>query len=159
MRFTTTLLGGLLLCLSAGCTKDIPNTTVEDTHANRKVINFVEVYRRAVETRDVPALLAMAHSQYLDDNGTPVGSDDIDIDALEEKLSRWGERVKDARYEIKYRRVSSKRDKIMVEYRYTASFELAHINGEEKWARRVGDHRIVLVSDESNDSFLILSGM
>ena len=159
MRFITTVLASSLLLVASGCTKEIPNTTVDDTRANRDVLEFVEDYRRAVEKRDVPALLSMAHPQYLDDNGTPIGSDDMDIDALEAKLSRWYDRVKDARYEIKYRRVSSKNDKIMVEFRYTASFEITQANGEEKWSRRVGDHRIVLARDQPNDSFLILSGM
>ena len=57
------------LCASlfagAGCTKNIPNTTVKDTPENRQVITFMENYRNAVESRDVGALLAMAHPQYL----------------------------------------------------------------------------------------------
>ena len=64
-----------VLCVSlaaaAGCDKNIPNTTVKDTPENRSVITFMENYRNAVEARDVGALLAMAHPQYLDDNGTP----------------------------------------------------------------------------------------
>ena len=66
-----------VLCVSlaaaAGCDKNIPNTTVKDTPENRAVITFMENYRNAVEARDVGALLAMAHPQYLDDNGTPTG--------------------------------------------------------------------------------------
>ena len=63
---------------AVGCQKNIPNTTVADTPANRSVITFMENYRNSVESRDVGALLAMAHPQYLDDNGTPSGDDDID---------------------------------------------------------------------------------
>jgi hypothetical protein len=68
----------LLLVVAAGCDKNIPNTTVKDTPENRAVITFMENYRNSVEARDVGALLAMAHPQYLDDNGTPSGDDDID---------------------------------------------------------------------------------
>ena len=82
-----------VLCVSlaaaAGCDKNIPNTTVKDTPENRSVITFMENYRNAVEARDVGALLAMAHPQYLDDNGTPSGDDDIDYRGLQKKLSRW----------------------------------------------------------------------
>ena len=161
MRVSITKLALLLLaCASAtACTRNIPNTTVEDSADNRRVIDFVEKYRQAVEARDVGALIAMADPHYLDDNGTPIGTDDIDIEKLQDKLSRWKDRVKDARYEIKYRRVSRDAGKIMVEFRYTASFELTGIDGEDRWSRRLGDHRVVLRADPDTKSYLILSGM
>ena len=104
MCCTRRTLTAVALCASlfaaAGCQKNIPNTTVKDTPENRGVITFMENYRNAVESRDVGALLAMAHQQYLDDNGTPSGDDDIDYRGLQRKLSRWRERVTDVRYEI-----------------------------------------------------------
>ncbi len=153
----------LALGVSA-CAAQIPNTTVEDTPENREVVAFVERYRRAVEARDVRALLEMASPRYLDDNGTPGGDDDLDYDGLREKLSAWRDRVLDVRYEIKYRRVTYDRDKIFVEFRYTASFRVATPDGSERWARRLGDHRLILTPErdqegESGGGFLILSGM
>jgi len=137
--------------------KNIPNTDVEDTAENRRVVEFMESYRHAVEERDVRALLEMASPAYLDDNGTPIGDDDLDFDLLREKLSGWRDRVLDVRYEIKYRRVTYDQSRVYVEFRYHANFRVATATGEERWARRIGDHRLVLRQED--DRFLILSGM
>lgn len=145
--------------LATGCKKNIPNTTVEDTPANRAVITFMENYRRAVEERDVGALLAMAHPQYLDDNGTPSGDDDIDYRSLRKKLARWRERVTDVRYEIKYRTIGADMDRIMVDYRYSASFRIAYAEDDERWSRRIGENRMVLLYDDIEDRYYVLSGM
>jgi hypothetical protein len=153
-----TLLASLAL---VGCSSMIPNTTVEDTAENREVVTFVEQYRHAVEGRDVRRLLELASPRYLDDNGTPSGEDDLDYDTLREKLSLWSQRVTDVRYEIKYRRVSFDETRIFVEFRYTASFRVATGDGE-RWARRLGDHRIILTRAEGEaeeGELRILAGM
>ena len=151
---------GLVLVVAvAGCEKNIPNTTVKDTPENRAVINFMENYRNAVEARDVGALLAMAHPQYLDDNGTPSGDDDIDYRALQEKLARWRERVTDVRYEIKYRTITREMDRVLIAYRYSASFRIAYDEEDQRWSRRIGENRLVLLYDDIEDRYYVLSGM
>jgi hypothetical protein len=151
----------LLLFLSAvaGCEKNIPNTTVKDTPENRAVITFMENYRNAVEARDVGALLAMAHPQYLDDNGTPAGDDDIDYRGLQKKLSRWRERVTDVRYEIKYRTITREMDRVLIAYRYSASFRIAYDEEDQRWSRRIGENRLVLLYDDVQSRYYVLSGM
>lgn len=148
-----------LLLAATGCTKNIPNTTVKDTPENREVITFMENYRNAVEARDVGALLAMAHPQYLDDNGTPAGEDDLDYRALQKKLSRWRERVTDVRYEIKYRTITREMDRVMVSYRYSASFRIAYDEEDQRWSRRIGENRLVLLYDDLERRYYVLSGM
>lgn len=150
---------GLLMAASTGCDKNIPNTTVKDTPENRAVITFMENYRNAVEARDVGALLAMAHPQYLDDNGTPSGDDDIDYRALQKKLSRWRERVTDVRYEIKYRTIAREMDRVLVSYRYSASFRIAYDEEDQRWSRRIGENRLVLLYDDIESRYYVLSGM
>ena len=147
------------LCAAAGCTKNIPNTTVKDTPENRAVITFMENYRNAVEERDVGALLAMAHTQYLDDNGTPSGDDDLDYRALQKKLSRWRERVTDVRYEIKYRTIAREMDRVLIAYRYSASFRIAYDEEDQRWSRRIGENRLVLLYDDIQARYYVLSGM
>ena len=152
-----------VLCLSlltaAGCDKNIPNTTVKDTPENRAVITFMENYRNSVEARDVGALLAMAHPQYLDDNGTPAGDDDIDYRGLQKKLSRWRERVTDVRYEIKYRTITREMDRVFIAYRYSASFRIAYDEEDQRWSRRIGENQLVLLYDDIQSRFYVLSGM
>jgi hypothetical protein len=143
----------------AGCQKNIPNTTVKDTAENRAVITFMENYRNAVEARDIGALLAMAHPQYLDDNGTPSGDDDLDYRGLQKKLSRWRERVTDVRYEIKYRTINREMDRVLVAYRYSASFRIAYGEDDQRWSRRIGENRLVLLYDDVESRYYVLSGM
>ena len=156
------LIAGVLCvssALGAGCDKNIPNTTVKDTPENRAVITFMENYRNAVEARDVGALLAMAHPQYLDDNGTPSGDDDIDYRGLQQKLSSWRERVTDVRYEIKYRTITREMDRVLIAYRYSASFRIAYDEEDQRWSRRIGENRMVLVYDDIQSRYYVLSGM
>ena len=152
-----------VLCVSmtavVGCDKNIPNTTVKDTPQNRSVITFMENYRKSVESRDIGALLAMAHPQYLDDNGTPTGDDDIDYRALQQKLSRWRERVTDVRYEIKYRTITREMDRVLIAYRYSASFRIAYDEEDQRWSRRIGENRLVLLYDNIESRYYVLSGM
>jgi hypothetical protein len=147
------------LVLVSGCTKNIPNTTVKDTPENRAVITFLETYRNAVEARDIGALLAMAHPQYLDDNGTPAGDDDLDYRALQQKLSRWRERVTDVRYEIKYRTITREMDRVLIAYRYSASFRIVYDEEDQRWSRRIGENQLVLLYDKAQSRYYILSGM
>ena len=149
----------LLFVATAGCDKNIPNTTVKDTPENRAVITFMENYRNAVEARDVGAILAMAHPQYLDDNGTPAGEDDIDYRALQKKLARWRERVTDVRYEIKYRTITREMDRVLIAYRYSASFRIAYDEEDQRWSRRIGENRLVLLYDDIQGRYFVLSGL
>lgn len=154
------LLASLLFASTGavGCVGVIPNTTVDDTPENRDVVAFLEEYRNAVQGRNVRRLLDLASPSYLDDNGTPGGEDDLDYDALRERLSSWRDRVLDVRYDIKYRRVTWEDHRVFIEYRYTASFQVSTADGEGHWSRRLGDNRIVL-SREEDARFKILSGM
>ncbi len=158
-RALTTVTLCASLFAAVGCQKNIPNTTVADTPANREVITFLEKYRHAVESRDVGALLAMAHPQYLDDNGTPSGDDDLDYRELRKKLGRWRERVTDVRYEIKYRTITREMDRVLIAYRYSASFRIAYDEEDQRWSRRIGENRLVLLYDDIQVRYYVLSGM
>ena len=53
--FLTTILAAALVA----CSRDyLPNTSVEDTAENRRILEFVDRYRKAVESRDVAAAAA-----------------------------------------------------------------------------------------------------
>jgi hypothetical protein len=142
----------------AGCsTAYIPNTEVEDTAQNRKVISFCEEYRHAVEDKNVARLLAMASPQYHEDASTPSGDDDMDLEGLKAYLTGMFQQTDQIRYEIKYRRVTfSESGHIWVDYTYAASYRLPGLKGAE-WRHTVADNRLDLVRD--GDSFKIVAGM
>jgi hypothetical protein len=146
-------LGGLV-----GCAHDtIPNTRVEDTEANREVVDFVEKYRKALEARDVATLLGLASRDYFDDMGTPSGADDVDYDTLKVGLGRVRNEVSDARYQISYRGLTyMPNERVLVDLLYTGWFKVVTPDGPQ-WRRRLEPHRIVLAR-EARD-YRILSGM
>lgn len=135
----------------------IPNTDVADTSDNREVVEFCELYRHAVEERDTGSLLGLVSERYYDDNGTPTADDDMDLDALREALSRWSGEVLDVRYEIRYRRVTFRDDRVLVDYTYTGSFKVRAVGDEERWERRLRDNRIEIVREDGD--LRILSGL
>lgn len=146
------------LAFLSGCSKTmIPNTDVEDTSANRKVIGFCEEYRHAVEDKDVGKLLAMASPRYFEDGGNTNPEDDIDFDGLKDFLQSTFVKTQALRYEIRYRNVSVAENKrIYVEYTYSASYRIPGLKGEE-WKHTVADNRLELVSE--GEGYKILAGM
>ena len=147
-----------LAILLAACEPTlIPNTRVEDTGENREVVDFIERYRQAVESRNVPALLSMASLNYFDDMGTPGGDDDIDFEGLEVGLNRMREEVIGARYQISYRAVTYVPDqRVLVDLLYTGWFRVNTAEGPQ-WKRRLEPHRIVLAREDRG--YKIMSGM
>ncbi len=143
----------------SGCSQQlIPNTDVADSPENRKIIEFCEEYRRAVEQRKVGLLLSLAHPKYYENGGNIDATDDIDREGLKEFLADRFQQTRAIRYEIRYRRVNlSPEQTYQVDYTFSASYKLVGIDGEEVWHRQVADNRLELVKQE--DSFLVLSGM
>jgi hypothetical protein len=135
----------------------IPNTRIEDTGDNREVVEFIEKYRLAIETRNTNALLALASENYFDDMGTPAGNDDIDYDGLKEGLGRLREEVLGARYQISYRAVTfDTESRVLVDMLYTGWFRINSSDGPV-WKRRLEPHRIVLAREDGQ--LRIVSGM
>lgn len=155
MRALSTALPLALLLVA--CSRDvIPNTTVEDSAENRKVVEFVEKYREAVEQRDTATLQQLASEDYFDDMGTPAGDDDMDREALVAGLERMRQEILGARYQISYRAVTYVQDRVLVDMVYTGWFKVQTPDGAQ-WRRRLEPHRMVLRRDEQ--SYRILSGM
>ncbi|MBN1653647.1 MAG: hypothetical protein JXA30_07705 [Deltaproteobacteria bacterium] len=146
----------LLLCLLGCSTHLIPNTYVEDTEENREILAFVDSYRRAVESRNMGAVLAMVSKNYFDDMGTPVGDDDIDYETLRKGLERLTREVLATRYQISYRGIDYVDNRILVDILYTGWFQVQTDEGPQ-WRRRLQSHRLVLAREQN--SYRILSGI
>jgi hypothetical protein len=158
MPFRTLLVALVTAVAVVGCTTAyIPNTEVEDTDNNRKVIDFCEKYRHAVELKNVPALLKMADPRYYEDGGNADAADDLDYAGLRAYLEDKFRETRAIRYEIRYRRVGEgRKNSLYVDYTYSASYKIPTPTGEV-WRRRVADNRLEIVPYK--DSFRILSGM
>jgi hypothetical protein len=155
VRLFATLLA--LLALSGCAQKLIPNTDVADTEKNRKVVEFCEEYRRAVEKRNISLLLKLAHPSYYEDGGNIDASDDLDYAGLRDYLESKFSETRAIRYEIRYRRVGEgRKSTVTVDFTYSASFKIPGPEGEV-WQRKVADNRLELLPQ--GDTFRILSGM
>ncbi len=151
-------LGVLLPLTLAGCAgHTIPNTDVEDTTDNRKVVDFCEEYRRAVEQRKVGRLLQLADPSYYEDGGNTDAADDLDYAGLRTYLEDRFAKTKGIRYEIRYRRIAKGRNAaVTVDYTYSASYKIPTDAGDV-WRHVVADNRLELVP--SGEGFRIVSGM
>jgi hypothetical protein len=154
-------LRGLRLCallLLGGCSQRfIPNTDVEDSEFNRRVVEFCEDYRHAVERRNVGLLLKLADEQYYEDGGSIDTSDDLDFAGLKEYLEGRFRDVKAVRYEVRYRDVTFGREKqVFVDFTYSASYKLPTEHGDV-WRRKVADNRLELLPE--GETFKIVAGM
>jgi hypothetical protein len=141
----------------SGCSRTyIPNTDVPDTAENRRLISFCEQYRKAVSRKDVAELIKLASPDYYEDGGNVDATDDIDYAGLEEYLTDRFQDARAIRYEIRYRKVSKERDRIYVDYTFTASWRIL-VGNVEQWQRKVDGNRLELV--EHDDSYEIVGGM
>ncbi|HLM73596.1 MAG TPA: hypothetical protein VK459_12915 [Polyangiaceae bacterium] len=151
---TFSLLGSLSL---SGCTTHyIPNTDVEDTSENRKIITFCERYRHAVERKNVGELLSLVSTEYYEDGGNIDASDDMDYAGLKDYLTTKFQDARAIRYEIRYRRVVLEEEVIYVDYTYSASYRIPSSKGEE-WRRKVEENRLELIPHQ--DDYKIIAGM
>lgn len=158
-RLLAPLALGLALSLTA-CARDyIPNTDVPASEENRKIINFCERYRKAVEKKNIAELVRMASPRYYEDGGNVDAADDLDYAGLQEYLANQFLEANSIRYEIKYRRILHPEEKVIfVDYTFSASYRIPNERGEEEWHRKVDDNRLELeVLD--NGEMRILAGM
>lgn len=140
-----------------GCsTHFITNTDVEDTPDNRKIVEFCERYRRAIERKDIPTLLQLASEDYYENGGNVDATDDIDYAGLDEYLRTKFSQVAGIRYEIRYRQVIRDQDYVFVDYTYSGSYRLQTDSGD-KWRSTVEENRLELVTE--GDSYRIVAGM
>jgi hypothetical protein len=148
----------ILSIAAAACSPSyIPNTDVEDTSDNKKVISFCEEYRHAVEEKDVGKLMKLASPRYFEDGGNTNPDDDMDFDGLKDYLTSTFVKTNTIRYEIRYRKVTfGENKKVFIEYSYSASYRIPGVKGEE-WKHTVADNRLELTQE--GDSFKIIAGM
>ena len=142
--------------LSGCATHYIPNTDIEDSELNRKIVGFCERYRHAVEGKDIATLLKLAAPNYYEDGGNVDPSDDIDYAGLRAYLTTKFQDASSIRYEIRYRRIAKEHDLIYVDYTYSASYRIPGPKGDE-WRRKVEDNRLELVPYQ--DEYRIVAGM
>jgi hypothetical protein len=50
-------------------------------------------------------------------------------------------------------------DRVMIAFRYSASFRISYDEEDQRWSRRIGENQLVLVYDDIERRYYVLSGM
>ncbi len=146
-----------LACLALACSpRRLPGTEINETPDTLAIADLIEAYRKAVEARDVPAILAMVAPNYYDTAGTPDPSDDVDRAGLERRLTQDFAALETIRLGITLRRIDVQGDSALAESFFDSWYRVKTPNGVVP--RRDSDvHRMKLQRIEKR--WLFTSGL
>lgn len=134
-----------LLALYGCAARRIPGTQIEDTEEARAIVDLMEQYRRAVEARDAPKVIALVADSFKDTAGTPSPEDDLDYAKLREELPRNLAKLDEVRLDLNVRKIEVTKEAARAVYTYTASWKMPSLTGrpqsdsdiKEMWFKRI----------------------
>ena len=120
------------LALSACAARKIPGTDIDDTSETRAVLDVVNKYRQAVESKNAQAIIDLAHESFKDDGGSSSPEDDLDYKSLFTELPGRFQKVDDVRLDVNVRRIEFDADQkaARVTYTYTMSFKMPSLTSK-----------------------------
>ena len=140
----------------AACARNIPNTEIRDTPDNRAIIAVVDSYRKAFDTRNTDAVMALVSPAYYDDSGTVDASDDVDYKALPGVLRDTFSRITQVRIEFGITDIVVNGDKGQADLFYDAKYRVTTPRHEIP-KRDTDIQRILLQRDATG--WKIISGL
>jgi ketosteroid isomerase-like protein len=140
----------------AGCAKNLPNTEIRDTPDNRAIIAVIDAYRKAFDTRNVDAVMALVSTAYYDDAGTVDAADDVDYKALPQVLRDTFSRISQVRIEFGITDIVVNGNKGQADLFYDAKYRVQTPRVEIP--KRDTDIQRVLLQREGTD-WKIISGL
>ena len=123
-------LAALAVLTLAACARNIPNTDIRDTADNRAIIDVVDAYRKAFDTRNVEGVMALVSTTYYDDSGTLDASDDVDYSNLPQILKDTFARLSQVRLEFGITSIEVNGDKASADLFYDAKYRVSAGKGE-----------------------------
>lgn len=160
---TFLLLSLLVLGACAGKADLIPGTKIPSTDDNRRIINRVEQFRAAIESKDAAGILMMASEEYWEDSGSPKGEDDYGYEGLQAVLSSRFQRADSIRYSMRYVRIrhlpptESAGPRAFVDVLVDASFTIPDARGGVQRTDKRDQNQFVL--EWNGEKWMFLSGM
>lgn len=154
----------LPLASLAGCKPElIPGTNLEDTEENRAIMDFLEQYRVAVESRDAEKVLALVAEEYFEDNGTQDQTDDYGIEKLRGSLAQEFQVAEVVQLTLNVQHIeprAGEKDRYEVYYRYLQR-ALLDLPAGDRWVSNSDVNRMIVKKkgDRLSDGFLIVSGL
>lgn len=140
------LLSALLFAsLASACAHaKIRNTDIDDTPENRDVLALVEEYKKAVESLDADAVLALVSPDFYEDNGNTDSADDYDFDGLKTNLRASFDRTKTMQLILRVDAVEVEKDTAYAEVYYEFRAHNEYPSGT-KWDTGTDRTRLQLV--------------
>jgi hypothetical protein len=147
----------IALAVLSSCTpKKIPGTEIDDTTETRAVLDVMQDFRNAVETRNAKTIKAMAHKDFRDDGGSANPDDDMDYATMEAVLAERFKKVNEFKLDVTVRRVefSDDGEAVRVTYSYQMSFKMPNYSArtqsendiKQMTLKRVGEKSWKIVS-------------
>jgi hypothetical protein len=135
----------------------IPGTRIEDTKANRTVLEVLGAYKLAVETRSVDGVLALCSERYYEDNANTDPSDDYGYNDLKSRvLPDTFRRLSEVRLELEVKTVKVEKNKAYADIRFQFQAKMALPAGE-KWHADTELNRIEF--EQENGAWKIIRGL
>ena len=129
---------------------------MSDTESNRALLEMLDEYRRAVEDKNVEAIVRLLDESFADDGGTADMSDDMEYANARQKLEERFARIHDLRLQMNFRKMERSKaqpDIYFVTYSYMLSFAM----GDKK--KQDSDVKQMRVRKTKDGAWLILSGI
>ncbi len=156
MRKLIPLVSILVLALTGCSPKKIPGTDLDDTSETRAVIDVLQKYRQAVESKNTTALMQLTDESFRDDGGSSAPDDDLDYASLPAKLAQRLSKISDLRLDVTVRRIEFDSEEKMarVTYSYQLSFKMPEYSTrtqsendiKQMLLKRVGDQEWKITS-------------
>lgn len=147
----------VVLAVTSSCAaRKLPGSDIDDTTDTRAVIDVVNAYRQAVESRNTQALVELADESFRDDGGSATPDDDLDYKSLFTALPARFQKLQDVKLDVTVRRIEFDDDvkKARVTYSYQLSFRIPEYTGrtqnetdiKQMTLKRVADKQWKIVS-------------
>ena len=160
IRFGAALVVGAVLAAAAGsggcASRYVKGTKIPDTKDNRAIIDVLRRYQRAVEAKDVSAIVSLAAPTYHEGLGTVGGEDDYGYDRLPVRLTDRFSKIKSLRYVVTVSKIEVTGSRASVFYTYELRFQYL-VEGVERWSTETADHRMML--ERGDGGWRIVAGL
>ena len=150
-------LPSLLLCTLLGVSQFgcapayVRGTQIDYTPERQEVAQVIEVYRKAIEERDVNTLKSLASEQYYENGSTTNNpGDDYDYSGLHGILEKLGNQVKAVKYSLTIKSINILKDSAAIDVEYTGQF-LYTVNEQDRWSTYADKNRITLKRDRQKN--------
>ena len=146
----------ILLFSFLGCgSKRIPGTEILDTPENWAVLNVVEEYQKAMESKDKTRILNLVSKNYFEKSKINKNKQ-LDYNLLENLLVKQFENIEAVRLTIKVININIVENVAKVEYDFSLKYQI-HLPTGSKWDSKEDTNQMTMTRE--NNKWKIIKGI